>query len=93
MARIKKDHGSVAVAQFDEFQLFELTALSDSEWKNFRLVRARGRGVRSRAWRLGWNGERFARNHDCAELSRLHPQILNAVRNAVAHTQEVANAS
>lgn len=66
------------IAKIDDFTLFH-TSGSTPEWAALKLVRLDGP---KKAWWLGWNGERLARNSDTELLEQYHPDVAEKVRVA-----------
>jgi hypothetical protein len=70
------------IGKIGDFELFERSSGSDG-WRDLRLIRTGKGKFRKRSWWLGWNGERFAQNHDFKILEEHYPEIHAAVIEAI----------
>jgi len=74
--------GKQILASANEWVLFD-TGKGANGWRSLKL-KLRGRGkIPKRNWWIGFNGERFARNHDLGVLARHNPDVLAWVLAAV----------
>lgn len=72
-----KTDGLHAIAQTDDFVLYERIGFERGEWQNYKLVRCKRQqaGRRGkRCWWFGCNGKRLVRNRDMRLLGEREPK-------------------
>lgn len=77
--------GAIFVAETEEFTFWEFSKKSDTDWRNFymRLKKPAKNVQLKRAWHLGWNGERLAKNRDAKLLKTHRPETYKWVEEVL----------